>query len=114
MIAGMIAWRASIAGSTVFFRMPIYPRLETAMTLDKEKIADLQREIFKLRAQLIKRDGNIVVLQEKILELEKQIEGLKSQRDFFLDQANINLAENRRLWDRLRKNPYSDDYYNEQ
>jgi hypothetical protein len=83
------------------------------MTRYQQELERLERENATLRARLTTQDGDIAHLQAKIRENELQIALLESERDFFKEQNNLNLADNRQLRDRLYKNPYSDETYNE-
>ena len=83
------------------------------MTFYQQELGRLRNEIATLRAKVRAQDGNIAHLQAQIRDFELQIELLQSERDFFKEQSNINLADNRQLRDRLYGNPYSDDFYNE-
>lgn len=79
----------------------------------EQEIAELWQALADVTAQLAKRDGNIADLKRQIHELKARIRRVEHERDFFKDQNNINLADNRHLRDRLYRNPYSDDFYNE-
>lgn len=79
---------------------------------EKELIA-LRKQVIDLNVQLQQRDIDIMQYRSRIRELEAKIARVESKCKFFIDQNNINLADNRRLWDLLRRNPYSDDFYNE-
>ena len=79
-----------------------------------QEIARLQEEVAKLYQHIARREGDIARLMRRINTLEAEINRLKEARDFFIEQNNLNLAENRYLRDVLNKNPYSDDFYNEQ
>ena len=83
------------------------------MNFYQQELERLRKEIGTLRGRLMRQDGNIVQLQAQIREYELQVELLQSERDFFKEQNNLNLTDNRHLRDRLNKNPYSDDFYNE-
>jgi septal ring factor EnvC (AmiA/AmiB activator) len=81
--------------------------------LDKE-IADLRDKVAELKGKLARREGDLGRSRRLVRELLGEIERLEVERNFFKDQNDENLAENRELWRRLRRNPYSDDLYNEQ
>jgi hypothetical protein len=83
------------------------------MTRYQQELERLRNEISILRTRLMAKDGNIAHLQAKIREYELQLAVLEGERDFFKEQSNINLADNRELRDRLYKTPYSDEHYNE-
>jgi len=79
-----------------------------------EEIARLRGEIAELQTRLHKRDEDAESLAQRIAALETEIIRLIEQRDFFKHQSNLNLAENYRLRERLYRNPYDHNFYNEQ
>lgn len=79
----------------------------------QQEIAELRQELAEITTLLARRHGDAARLQRRVVELEAQIKKLEGERNFFRDQNNINLADNRHLRDILRRNPYSDDFYNE-
>lgn len=77
------------------------------------EITYLRDEVAKMQMAVAKRDGDIIVLNGRIRALETKIADLEHWNAFYKDQANINLADNRRLRHIMSRDPYDDDFYNE-
>jgi Fe-S cluster assembly iron-binding protein IscA len=91
----------------------IIEELKKELTISQKKCADFAIKLAQAEIGQGHKDLEIAQLQKVIADLKEQIFLTERRLDYFRDQANINLAENRYLWDRLRNNPYPDEKYND-
>jgi cell division septum initiation protein DivIVA len=98
----------------------IIKRLQQTVSDLKRELATSQQVRAKLEVSLAQskvdkayQDLKLAQLKQHVTDLEARIVGLENERDYYLDQANINLEENRWLWDQKRNNPYPDEKYND-
>ena len=79
-----------------------------------EEIQRLEKRIAGLEYQLEESQATDRRRQDENAALRHEIIALRESRDHYIALAGNNLAELRALQDRLaNKNPYPDEYYNE-
>lgn len=66
-----------------------YPKeiLDRSADPEMKKILDVQTNLFKVRQESIKQ--NLSILQQRVLQLEKQIEGLEAQKQSTIEQITL-------------------------
>lgn len=77
------------------------------------EIARLKKYIADLERRIVEKDVDARTREIKLLEARQQIETLEARVKFFQDATNDALSDVQYFRDRLNKNPYSDDFYND-